>query len=213
MRKYPAVVNLPINSSVVVWVFRGWFTTGSAGKVRTRNRTYNDEIQHCPPSGSKTKMFRQKNFMDGVAKSRTHSFHFLWLFYHWSTRPRHVLWVKVSVTVGINITGFEADLRPRSLHLPGRLPPPRMRLERTPTPDLRFTFSPRVSGVFGFSARNGTLLNIQGLLRFKFHLEWMTSLMLYVPSFCVSTLQSTQFMSIPFRELMANFTNNYLHVC
>ena len=27
----------------------------------------------------------------------------------------------------------------------------------------------------------------------------MTSLMLYVPSFCVSTLQSTQFMSIPFR--------------
>ena len=47
--------------------------------------------------------------------------------------------------------------------------------------------------------RNGTLLNIQGLLRFKFHLEWMTSLMLYVPSFCVSTLQSTQFMSIPFR--------------
>ena len=29
----------------------------------------------------------------------------------------------------------------------------------------------------------------------------MTSLMLYVPSFCVSTLQSTQFMSVPFREL------------
>ena len=50
--------------------------------------------------------------------------------------------------------------------------------------------------------RNGTLLNIQGLLRFKFHLEWMTSLMLYVPSFCVSTLQSTQFMSIPFRGLI-----------
>ena len=49
-------------------------------------------------------------------------------------------------------------------------------------------------------SRNGTLLNIQGLLRFKFHLEWMTSLMLYVPSFCVSTLQSTQFMSIPFRD-------------
>ena len=159
MRKYPAVVNLPINSSVVVWVFRGWFTTGSAGKVRTRNRTYNDEIQHCPPSGSKTKMFRQKNFMDGVAKSKTHSFHFLWLFYHWSPRPRHVLWVKVSVTVGINITGFEADLRPRSLHLPGRLPPPRMRLERTPTPDLRFTFSPRVSGVFGFSGFSHILTN------------------------------------------------------
>ena len=34
----------------------------------------------------------------------------------------------------------------------------------------------------------------------------MTSLMLYVPSFCVSTLQSTQFMSIPFRgpKMMSN---------
>ena len=50
------------------------------------------------------------------------------------------------------------------------------------------------------NARNGTLLNIQGLLRLKFHLKWMTSLMLNVPCFCVSTLQSTQFMSVPFRE-------------
>ena len=31
-------------------------------------------------------------------------------------------------------------------------------------------------------------------------------MMFYVPSFCVSTLQSTQFMSIPFRGLF-NFKN------
>ena len=62
-----------------------------------------------------------------------------------------------------------------------------------------FTFDKIKNQLQANCARNGTLLNKQGMLRFKFHLNCMTSLMLFVPFFCVSTLQSTQFMSIPFR--------------
>ena len=50
------------------------------------------------------------------------------------------------------------------------------------------------------SSQNSSLVIIQGLLRFKFHLEQMTSVMLFVPFVFISTLQSTHFIRLLYSD-------------